>query len=158
MKNKRWAFTEELVLTLVLLAMVLVFLVLAFGYPSQARTFPLLVAVPLTIGLIVQSVLSARVAAGAQGSTAESRQESLITSVWMIGLILIIWLLGMVPAMFVIPVIYMRFYCGESWKPTLIVSIFLLVVTVAFMRWLQIPALPGVLDFLLDPVRSAFGL
>ena len=156
--KKRWAFTEELLLTIVLLAMVLVFLVLGFGYPSQSRTFPLLVAVPLTLGLAVQLVLSARIAAGVPASTAESRRESILTSAGMIGLILIIWLVGLVPAMFVIPLIYMRFYCGESWKPTLVVSTFLLVVTVAFMRWLQIPALPGILDSVLQAARDGLGL
>ena len=156
--KKRWAFTEELLFSILLLAMVLVFLVLGFGYPSQSRTFPLLVAVPLTLGLAVQLILSARVPVGVPASTAESRHESMLTSAWMIGLILIIWLVGLVPAMFVIPLIYMRFYCGESWTPTLIVSTVLLVLTVAFMRWLQIPALPGILDGVLSAARDGLGL
>jgi hypothetical protein len=156
--KKRWAFTEESLFTVVVLALVVLFLVLGMEYPSQSRTFPVLVTVPLTIGLAIQLVVSARVPADVEASTPESRLESLLTSAWMIGLILIIWLLGLVPAMFVIPLIYMRFYCGESWRPTLIVSTVLLVLTVAFMRWLQIPALPSILDGVLSAARDGLGL
>lgn len=155
--KKRWAFTEDLLFSALLLAMVLVFLVLAFGYSSESRTFPVLVTVPLALGLAVQVVRSARVPLGVPETTDDSRRDPIVSAAWMIGLILIVWLVGMVPAMFVIPFIYMRFYCGESWRPTLVVSTILLVMTVGFMRWLHIPELQGVLFGLLDSVRDGLG-
>lgn len=156
--KKRWAFTEELLFSILLVALVLVFLVLGFGYPSQSRTFPLLVTVPLALGLAVRAIMAARVPVGAPASATASGRESFLTTGWMIGLILIIWLVGLVPAMFVIPFIYMRFYCGEPWRPTLVVSTILLVATVAFMRWLQIPALPGIVESVLEAARDGLGL
>ncbi len=150
--KKRWAFTEELLVTLLLLGLVTVFLALALGYPSQSRTFPLLVTVPLAAGLAARALLAARVPVGAPASTARAGSESFLTTGWMLGLILIIWLVGMVPAMFLIPFVYMRFYCSEPWRPTLIVSTVLLAATFGFMRWLQIPELQGVLPGLLNSV------
>jgi hypothetical protein len=155
--KKRWALTEELFFTVLVLALVLVFLVLAFGYPSQTRAFPLLATIPLTIGLVIQLFASARLPVGVPASTAESRRENLLTTAWMVGLILIIWVVGLLPSMFVIPLLYMRFYCGEDWRPTLIVSTFLVVLTWAFMRWLNVPDYPGVVQLVIGPVREALG-
>lgn len=156
--KKRWAFSEELLFTLLILAMVLVFLLVGTTYPSQSRAFPLLATVPLAIGLVIQGIRSARVPVGVPASTAESRTENFLTTAWMVGLILIIWLVGLLPSMFVIPLLYMRFYCGESWRPTLIVSAGLLVAVWAFMRWLQVPDYPGVVQMPLGFVRDVLGI
>lgn len=152
--KKRWAITEDLVFGTLLLAMVVVFVVLAFGYPEDSQRFPLLVGFPLAVGLAVQVVRSARVSVTKLAAAAESRRDVVVSTAWMIGLILIVWLIGLVPAMFVIPFIYMRFYCGEAWKPTLVVSTIILAATVGFMRWLHIPELQGALFGLLDAVRG----
>jgi hypothetical protein len=156
--KKRWAFTEELFFTLLVLALVLVFLVMAFGYRSQTRAFPLLATIPLTMALIIQVFVSARLPVGMPASTPESRSENFLTTAWMIGLILIIWVVGLLPSMFVIPLLYMKFYCGETWRPTLIVSTFLLVATWAFMHWLNVPDYPGVVQGLVDAARDGLGL
>lgn len=156
--KKRWAFTEELLFTLLVLAVVLVFLVMAFGYPSQSRAFPLLATIPLATALVIQLFVSARLPVGVPASTAESRSENFLTTAWMVGLILIIWLVGLLPSMFVIPLLYMRFYCGEAWRPTLIISAFLLVLTWAFMRWLNVPDLPGIVQEPLGAIRNALGI
>jgi len=118
----------------------------------------MLVTVPLTIALVIQLLASARLPVGVPASTAESRSENFTTTAWMVGLILLIWFVGLLPSMFVIPVLYMRFYCGETWRPTLIVSTFLLVATWAFMHWLNVPDFPGIVQEPLGFFRDALGI
>jgi hypothetical protein len=156
--KKRWAFTEEFALNTFLFLGALLFVYLAFGFPGAARQFPLLVGIPLSMGLAIASIVAARIPEGSLGSTRETWSEALLSCAWMVGLIAIIWLFGLMPSMFLIPFIYMRFYCGEGWRPTLAISIGLVVVTYFFMKWMQIPDLTGVLDVLLQPIRSALGI
>jgi hypothetical protein len=144
MRKKRWALTEEAVFEGFLLLVACQFLVVALGYSATAKLFPLLVAVPLVLGLAVQTVRAARVPVDASRDQAAARMEFALTTAWMAGLILIIWVIGLVPAMFVIPVLYMRVYCQEPWKITLAVSVFLVVFTYVFMSGLGIPMYTGV--------------
>lgn len=143
----------------------------ALGYNQRARTFPLLVAIPVLLGTVANLILEIRGARGGkkpvaaesevktasekiaeleQGkekfSGAEKRNRELIGIAWLIGYVVAIVLIGFPLATIGYMIVFIRFYNHESWKLTIIYATLLYAfIWVAFVFFLKSTLYPGML-------------
>jgi hypothetical protein len=150
-----------------------ILIVTAMGYNPKARTFPLIVAVPVFIGAIVNWVVDFRavqrggkpkkeksetkspMAEPAVGepvkkkeklSGAEKRKRELLGIVWLIGYVAAITLLGFPIATISYLVGFIRFYNHESWRLTIIYTVVLWAfIWIAFVFFLKSNLYPGLI-------------
>jgi hypothetical protein len=140
-----WTLTEESVFSLVMLAVGVVFLVVAQPYPAQSKFFPTLVLVPMILGFGANAIMSAKVPESERDKGMAKLPELGAVVFWVVLLVGLMLLIGLVGSMTVFPLLYMRFYCKESWRVTLLVTAFIAVGTWAFITFLQIPMYFGVI-------------
>ncbi len=145
MKKLKWAVTEESLFAVFLFLVACVFLWTERTYPAQSKLFPTLVLIPLLAGSLWVAIRGARIAADAEDTSARTRYEFSVTAGWMAALVLLIALTGLVGSMVLFPFLYMRFYCREEWKPTLVTTAVVGIGAWAFITFLQIVPYPGVI-------------
>ena len=150
-----------------------ILIVTALGYNPKARTFPLIVAIPVFIGAIANWVVDFRavqrgekpkkekaepkapVAETAVGepvkkkeklSGAEKRKRELIGIAWLIGYVIAIVLIGFPIATIGYLVAFIRFYNHESWKLTIVYTVLLWAfIWIAFVFFLKSTLYPGLI-------------
>jgi hypothetical protein len=149
MKKMKWAITEESVFAAFLFVVACLFLWTERNYPAQSKLFPTLVLIPLLAGSLWVAIRGARIAADAEDTSARTRYEFGITAGWMAALLLLIALTGLVGSMVLFPLLYMRFYCREAWRPTLITTAIVGIGSWAFIVFLHIVPYSGVIVELL---------
>lgn len=144
MKKRTWSITEESVFAALLFMVVAFLFVNSLNYPASSRLFPTIVMVPLLIGLALDAFLSLRqpVAPGARSAAA---REVGTAAVWVVFLLGLMFLAGLAGAMAIFPLIYMRLYCGESWRATLLTAIVVGFLAFMFIGLVKIPNYPGLI-------------
>ena len=127
--------------TMLLLAIVLPFVLLSFGYSAQARLVPLLVGIP-ALALIMTALISERYpglltlfnigfAEGASpatpGALAPServlRRRLLAASAWIAGFLILVFLVGFLVAVPVFTLLYLTISGRVNWLKTIVVSL-----------------------------------
>lgn len=149
-----------------------ILIVTAMGYNPKARTFPLLVAIPVFIGAAANLVLETRAiqrgekikkdkveAALPAGVTApadkpkkdkvsgaDKRKREFIGVAWLVGYVAALILFGFNLATLGYMLLFIRFYSHESWKLTIVYTAALwLFVYIAFVVLLKSTLAPGLI-------------
>jgi cadmium resistance protein CadD (predicted permease) len=148
-KEKILYFGEEAILETFLMLAAIVFLVTSFQYPPQSRLFPTLVLVPLIIGLAAEIWGAIHMSKQALEKETKQRRSTLFAAFFIIVLLALIYVGGLPAGIGVFPLLYMRFYCKESWKTTIVVTLFLGIGTYIFLTKLNLPMFWGVLGDIL---------
>jgi hypothetical protein len=156
-----------------------ILIVTAIGYNPKARTFPLIVAVPVFIGTLANWVVDLRAVQRGEKpkkekstpnlpvavaeatasepvkkkeklSDAEKRKRELFGIAWLIGFVVSIALLGFPIATIGYLVLFIRFYNHESWKLTIVYTVILWAfIWIAFVFFLKSTLYPGLIFELL---------
>lgn len=139
-----------------------VLIVTSLNYNTRARTFPLIVAIPVFIGAVgnlIQDVRYVRrgeskadskpktsAPASAAGEPAkketlsgkEKSKRELVGIAWLIGYVLAIVLIGFPLATIAYMIVFIRFYNKESWKLTITYTVLLSAfIWIAFVYFLK---------------------
>ncbi len=138
-------FGEEAILETFLMLVAIVFVVISFQYPAQSRLFPTLVLVPLIIGLAAEIWGAVHMSKEALEKEKKQRRSTLVAVFWIVVLLALIYVGGLAAGIGVFPLLYMRFYCKESWKTTIVVTLFLGIGTYIFLTKLNLPMFWGIL-------------
>lgn len=157
-----------------------ILLVTVMSYNVRARTFPLIVAVPVFIGAIGNLISDVRKVRGDDkpaksaseakslvGSLPEQTKEKeklagsartkreLIGITWLIGYVAAIWFFGFSLATVGYMIAFMRLYSHESWRLTIIYTILLCAfIWIAFVYFLKSTLYPGLIFDWLDSLTS----
>lgn len=138
---RSWHIDEEVILELFLLAVSLTFLIIGFNYPPQARFVPMVVLIPLCIGLGVETVLSAR---RPPKDEKQQIQATLMSAFWMLALLVLLYLGGLAWGLGLFILLYMRVYCGESWLVTIATTVVSGTGMYFFLTYLKLPMYWGI--------------
>jgi len=152
-----------------------VLIVTATGYNPKARTFPLIVAVPVFLGALANLVVDFRIVQRgekpkkeksetkspitvAEATPAEpakkkeklsgtaKRRRELLGIAWLIGYVLAITFLGFPIATIGYMVVFIHFFNRESWKLTIIyTAIMWAFIWIAFVYFLKSNLYPGLI-------------
>lgn len=148
MKSSHWSITEESIFAALLFVGVAFLFVNSLSYPASSRLFPTLVMVPLMVGLALDAFLALRqpVEKGARRAAAN---EIASATAWVVMLLVLMMVAGLAGAMAIFPLIYMRLYCGESWRATLITAVTVGFLAYVFIVMIKVPNYPGIILTLL---------
>lgn len=138
-------FGEEAILETFLMLVAILFLVISFQYPAQSRLFPTLVLVPMIIGFGAEIWGAVHMTKEALEKESKQRRSTLIAAFWIVILLALIYVGGLPAGIGIFPLLYMRFYCKESWKATIVVTLFLGIGTYVFLTKLNLPMFWGIL-------------
>ncbi len=147
-KQRSLTVTEESVFAALLFVVVAFLFVNSLSYPAASRLFPTLVMVPLMIGLALDAFLALRQPTE-KGARRAAAGEIASAAAWVLMLLGLMLVAGLAGAMAIFPLIYMRLYCGESWRATLITAVTVGFLAYVFIVMIKVPNYPGlILGFL----------
>jgi len=161
--------TGLLIFELLLLALVLFFVVKAFGYNARARLVPLLIGIPTLLLLLFQIGLDhvpamkglapATMKPGLSKSEAKAKtteahfmpegelvRREMMALAWVIGLGLGLTLFGYFVVLPAFLVVMLRFVSGLSWTSTFVsTGVSMLILYFAFVWFLRVELYPGII-------------
>ncbi len=138
-------FGEEAILETFLMLGAIIFFVVSLQYPAQSRLFPTLVLVPLILGLAAEIWGAVHISKEALAKEVGQRRSTLVAAFWIVVLLVLIYFGGLAAGIGLFPLLYMRLYCKESWKATVVVTLLLGFGTYLFLSKLNLPMFWGVL-------------
>ena len=141
---------SESVFNFVILVVLVWFLYGAVGFPSAARTFPLIVTLPavvLAVWVFVQSLM--RKPNDKDVMPVEQRRRLLQVLVSLIGMVVAVWIVGLVVGIALYGLLFTLLIARRGWIAALGVGVFgFLLVFVLFGQVLHFPLYGGVLNIL----------
>lgn len=141
---KRWHFGEEVVLNFILLAIVLIFLGLSLQYPPEARFVPMLILVPLVLGLSAETVRAMR-REPKTGKKGGDTRATLVSVAWVTSILVLMYLGGLIIGIGLFVLAYMKGYCEERWGVSLLVTAIVGAGVWTFLHYLGLPMYWGVI-------------